>query len=364
MLERTHQKYLTCKFCKSISGVWQLKLASSIAFTAPDGHKVKFERTNKQIPRKPLEVKPHPKGIAVDDLITMAKAAESRKISSFLKTSFDRMGDKALKEIGKNVSFDLNKDPRKLSWEEAEEIVKNFKQIDFIAPRLDSLRPIGEQRIDKSMKAIVEPEFISVVTRKPQVYRGGFPFQVEVAVAYGGNAGRSYGEERKIEIMRYANRAPLLFDSGGCAITKAVQSIDWKRYGVKDVEHAPLTIFVNVISVHIPYTSAGKQAIADEDEVMEELRLAIMDAARKTSKYIIHKQREKEKQLKRDIFFKYIPEIAGALSSTTKSSGDTLKKRLEKMVNEKLRLEEKEAGETAELKQAKPKPEKKKEAKK
>ena len=330
---------------------------AQITIIDPAGNKTVFKRTSKDIPKRPEEVKPHPKGITVDDLLSFAKISDARKTSSFLKSSFDRMGDKALEEIEKKVSFDLNKDPSKLTWNEAEEIIKLFKGMSFIAPRTDALRPIGEKRIEKSLKSIVEPEFLNVITRKPTIYRGGFPFQVEVAVAFGGNAGRESNETleqggngRKIEIMRFANRAPLLFDGGGCAITKAVQTIEWKRYGIRDVENAPLTVLVNFISVHVPYTSAGKQAIADEEEVLEELRLALMDSGRRVSRYIIGQRKLEEKKMKREIFLKYIPEIAGALSKLTQEKEQLLSKKLEKLVLEKLKLDEQKeaAGEEVE----------------
>ena len=40
----------------------------------------------------------------------------------------------------RHISFDMNKDPKQLRWDEAEEIVKAFKDIDFIAPSADALR--------------------------------------------------------------------------------------------------------------------------------------------------------------------------------------------------------------------------------
>ncbi len=313
---------------------------SKITFTDPAGQTIVFERTHKKIPEKPEEVQPHPKGVTVDELLNMSKSTSARRTNSFLKSDLDRMGDTAIKEIENKVSFDLNKDPKQLTWQEIEEIVKAFKSINFIAPRTDTLRPIGEEQIDKSLRSIVEPEFLSVVTRKPQVFSGGYPFQVEAAVAYGGKAGRRVGEEMRMEIMRFANRAPLLFDTGGCGITEAVKGVDWKRYGIKDAETAPVTVFVNLISVHIPYTGAGKQAISNDEEVVEEIRLALMDAGRKTARYIIGKERERLKQEKKRIYMKYAVEVAIAVGELLEKPPKPIEHKLLDTVAKRLKLDE------------------------
>ncbi|MBN2067343.1 MAG: DNA topoisomerase VI subunit B [Candidatus Diapherotrites archaeon] len=320
-----------------------------VKFRDPAGQAFNFKRSASAIPKAPKAVKPHPKGVTIDELVTLAKYTKARNVSSFLRTDFDRMGQKSVEEIAKKISFDLKKDPKQLRWDEAEEIIKAFKTIDFIAPSTDALRPIGEERVKKSLENIVAPEFLHVMTRRPQVYSGGFPFQVEVAIAYGGKAGRTVsgpeGQENRLEIMRFANRAPLLFDAGNCAITKAVHSIDWKRYDIKDIDKAPVTVMVNFISVYVPYTGAGKQAIADLDEVVEEIRLALMQTGRKAGHYISGKRREAEKQLKREIFLKYIPEIVNALNAITKVDKKAMQAKLEKMVMAKLKLEEKKEAE-------------------
>ena len=323
---------------------------AQISFRDPLGQKITFKRTHNKIPLLPKEVKPHPKGVTVDEIITLVKVTKARTVSSFISNDFDRTGAKSISEVKARVTFDLNKDPKKINWSEAEEIVKAFKEINFIAPSTDALRPIGEDQIKKSLESIVKPEFLTVLTRKPTVYAGGFPFQVEIAIAYGGEAGRSNADGRKMEIMRFANRVPLPFDAGNCALTHAVQSIDWKRYNIKDVEHSPVTVFINFISVHIPYTGAGKQSVADEDEVLEEIRLALMNTGRRAGIYISHKRKEAENQLKRKMFYKYIPEIAKALKEITKASEDELKKKMEKLVLEKLKLDEaKDAEELAKM---------------
>jgi DNA topoisomerase-6 subunit B len=231
------------------------------------------------------------------------------------------------------------------------------------------LVPIGEDFIEKSLTSIVNPEFCFVYTRKPSVYKGGYAFQVEVGLAYGGNAGRLISVEvpekpknakpkkdkngkiiieeeekpkeiRASEVIRYANKAPLLFDAGGCAITKTVDSIDWKRYGIQNFENSPSTVFVNLISVHIPYTSAGKSAIADEEEIVTETKLALQDVARRLGTYIIQKRREEDKKEKRKVFAKYAPEVVKALVHTTGADAKLLQKNLDRMVLEKLKMDD------------------------
>jgi DNA topoisomerase-6 subunit B len=326
---------------------------STIVFEDPFQEVIKYQRTITKLPAIPKEVKPHPRGVIVDELLTLSRHSECRKVTSFLMQSFDRFGQTAVNNIQKLIHFDLNKDPKKLTWDEAEEIVRAIKQTKFIAPNTDNLVPIGEPQIRKSLKAIVNPEFLSVITRKPAVYKGGYAFQVEVGIAYGGSAGRVVSrpnfskndeeeekETRVSEIIRYANKAPLLFDAGACVITKTAQSVDWKRYGITNFENAPISLFVNIVSVHIPYTSAGKTAIADEEEITNDVKLAIMDVARKVGVYIIHKKKEAEKIEKRKVFSKYVPEIVTALTRVIKADKKELETNLMKLVLEKLQLEE------------------------
>ena len=326
----------------------------TITFIDPFDEKTKYTRTVNKLPNIPTAVKPHPRGVTVDELLSYARHAQSRKVNSFLTSTFDRFGQTAVDNIQKLVHFDLNKDPRAMTWEEAEDLIKAIKQTKFIAPSTDNLVPIGEDHIKKSLKSIVEPEFLSAVTRKPTVYQGGYAFQVEAAVAYGGKAGRLVSVEKTInkkeviteeirssEIIRYANKAPLLFDAGGCAITKTVESVEWKRYGVYNFDTSPITIFLNLISVHIPYTGAGKSAVSDDSDIVAEIKLALMDVARRVGTYIIEKKREEEKKEKKKVFAKYAPYVVDALIHTTgEKNRELLLKNLNNMVLEKLRMEE------------------------
>ncbi len=325
----------------------------TLKFQDPNGEATKYTRTVNKLPNIPTAVKPHPRGVTVDEMLTYARHAQARKVNSFLTTTFDRFGQTSVDNVQQLVHFDLNKDPRSLSWEEAEDLIKAIKQTKFIAPSTDNLVPIGEDQIKKSLKAIVEPEFLAVVTRKPTVYQGGYAFQIEAGVAYGGKAGRlisvekTSGKEviteevRSSEIIRYANKAPLLFDAGGCSITKTAESVDWKRYGISNFDTSPITVFVNLISVHIPYTSAGKSAVSDDPDIVNEIKLALMDVSRRVGIYIIEKKREEEKKEKKKVFAKYAPYVVEALVHTTgEKNKELLLKNLNNMVLEKLKMEE------------------------
>jgi len=67
---------------------------AQIIFKEPGGAEHLFERTSEVLPKKSVEVKPHPYGVELGTLIKMAKHTNSRKLSSFLKTEFSSMGSR------------------------------------------------------------------------------------------------------------------------------------------------------------------------------------------------------------------------------------------------------------------------------
>ena len=282
---------------------------AKITFTDPTGHKYIFKRAAEIVPVLPKEVLPHPKGVSADDIMTMAKETDKRSYKSLLTTGLSRMSAKRVNEIQELTGVDMKRRPASMTWNEAETIVNAFKEMKFMAPPSDGLIPIGSEQIEKGMKQILKPEFSATITRKPVTYQGGVSFIVEAGLAYGGDAGRVVNEQRKSEIMRFANRVPLTFEAGSCAITEALKSVDWKRYGIKDMDNAPLTVFINIISTQIPYLSTGKQSISPEEEIVTEVRQAAMTLARKLQKYLRSKKAAKEKAMRSKIFEDYLPVI-------------------------------------------------------
>ena len=323
---------------------------AKITFRDPSGHKYIFQRAANIVPVQPKEVLPHPKGVSADDLMGMAKNTDSRRYKSMLTSSLSRMSAKRVDEIAEMTHIDMNKRPKAMTFEEAEEIVKCFKKMKFMAPPTDGLIPIGSEQIEKGMKQILKPEFVTTITRKPVTYAGGVSFIIEAGLAYGGNAGRVVNEKRKSEIMRFANRVPLTFDAGSCAITEALKSIDWKRYGIKDIDNTPITLFVNIISTQVPYLSTGKQSVSPEPEIVHEIRQATMKLARQLQKHLRAKRAAQEKEKRSKVFEEYVPVIieeAAALGETgvpeyNEVLAKVTKRALAEILGEKVEEEEEE----------------------
>lgn len=282
---------------------------AKIIFKDPNRHKYIFNRAADVVPVLPKEALPHPRGLTADDLIFMAKHTDKRRFRSLLTSSLSRMSNKRIAEIEEITGIDLNQHPKNMKWKEAEMIVEAFSRMNFMTPPTSGLIPIGDKQIEDGMNEILKPEFIATTTRKPVTYKGGVAFIIEAGIAYGGEAGRLVNDQKKSEIMRFANRVPLSFDQGSCAITEALKSIDWRRYTLKDLDNIPLTIFVNMISTQVPYLSTGKQSIAPEPEIIHEVRQATMKVARKLQKHIRAKKTAKEEALRSKIFEDHVPVI-------------------------------------------------------
>ncbi|MFN7991067.1 MAG: DNA topoisomerase VI subunit B [Candidatus Micrarchaeia archaeon] len=305
-----------------------------ITLVEPGDLKTVFPRSVEKNPQKPFEIKPHPLGITTHDLLEFAKRdRESRKVSSFLQDSFSRVSAGKIDELKTILpGFDFSKNPANLSWEEAEMLVKAFSQVKWIAPATDSLVPIGKEQVEASFRNIFNPEVLVVTERSPKVYRGGIPFMVEIGIAYGGGVAAA---EKRGEVMRFSNRVPLLFDSGGCAITETIKTMDWKRYDVKNFEEEPIAVLVNLVSVHVPYTSAGKQAISNEEDVMDEIKFALMEASRGVQKFLSGKRRANEIANKKKVIGRYIQQISSDLSTLSGEKKEPIERQLTKIIEEK-----------------------------
>ena len=286
---------------------------AQIIYKEPDGTIHTFERTSDVLPRRAVEIKPHPYGVELGTLIKIAKHTKARQLNSFLKTEFSSMGDRTTNAAIEKAGLEKNLNPKEMTREQFLALHKAFKKVKIMAPSTDCLSPIGETLIKRSLKhetQEISPEFIITSARPPSVYSGN-PFQVEVGLVYGG----SLPKEETVKILRFANRVPLLYQQGGCVVTSAISSIDWRRYGLtqpsgKGIPTGPAIFIAHVSSTLIPFTSESKEAIADVNEIENEIKLAFRECARKVQHHIHKKVRRAKTREKFDLITKILPEIA------------------------------------------------------
>ena len=308
---------------------------TKITLVEPDGNITVFPRSTDKLPKRPREAKPHPLGITSHDLYELVKAKSDKykRLSSLLQNELSRLSLTKIKELSQHLpNINFNMKPDLITWEDAEQIVRTFKKLKFLAPPMDVVIPIGKQNIENAFKTLFNPEFLSIVERPPKIYKGGIPFIVEVGIAYGGDISK-LGKQG--EIMRFANRVPLLFDTGGCAITTTLKNMDWKRYNLKNFEEEPIIVLVNLSSVYIPYTSAGKQAISDEEDIIIEIKNAVMEAARGIKRYLSGKRSAKELAHKKKAILRYVDELSSDLELITGINKESLKSNLLKIIESK-----------------------------
>jgi len=271
-----------------------------------------FPRVTKEIPEETAEIKPHPYGVELGVLMQMFRDTKSRNLRSCLTSDFSRVSSRTAGQICERAGVAPNRRPSEIGREEAEKIHKAIQDTKIMAPPTDCIAPIGEDLILRALKAEVNAEFYAAVTRRATVYRGN-PFLVEVGLAYGG----ALAADDTIIVYRYANRVPLQYQPGACAITKAASATDWKSYQLQHPRGAlpvgPALLMVHIASVWVPFTSESKDAIAHYPEIIKEIRLGLQECGRRVATFIRKRKREADEARKRAYIEKYIPQVAVGL---------------------------------------------------
>jgi DNA topoisomerase VI subunit B len=284
----------------------------TLIYTNPNAEQIIFPRVTDNLPAETREIKPHPYGVELGRLIKMLEMTSAKTLQQFLTTEFVRVGAGTAKEICANSALLPNLKPKKVNRDMAENIHKGIKKTKIISPPTDCISPIGEEELEKGLRKEINAEFYCATTRPPSVYRGN-PFIIEAAMAFGGEQ----EADKTVRIMRFANRVPLLYQQGACAITNSIQNTSWRSYGLNQSKSSlpsgPCTIVVHMTSVWVPFTSESKESLAHYNEIIKEIKLALQECGRKLASFVNKKKRIKDEGKKRSYIEKYIPHVADAL---------------------------------------------------
>ncbi|MCL4315252.1 MAG: DNA topoisomerase VI subunit B, partial [Candidatus Thermoplasmatota archaeon] len=285
-----------------------------LKFTNPEGKTIRFQRTIDELPKKAVAVKPHPYGTEIGDLQFVIADQRNESITQVLQNSFSRMSRKSAGEVLANANVEPEKKAESLSLQEIRRIVEAFATVKIMPPQTDCLSPLGIEYIRRGLRNVYEelkPSFYSKpVTRNPIVYKGN-PIIVEVGLVYGGDL----SPEEPIRIVRYANKVPLLYQQGACAITKAVSEFDWRQFGLEQrsgagIPFGPMILLVHVCGTKIPYSSESKEAIAQVPEIVDEIKQALRISARSLRTFMRKRERRGKANEKYRLVAQILPEIS------------------------------------------------------
>ncbi len=284
----------------------------TLHYRPPKGDPAYWPRVTKDLPPEAREIKPHPHGVELGTLLKILRDSPAKTVTLALADSFSRVTPKVADDICVAAKVPKGGNPRTLDTRTVERLYRAIPSVKILAPPTNCLVPIGAPLIEAALKARIPADFYASFSRPPAVYRGN-PFQVEVGLAYGG---KLPGDEL-VEVTRFANRVPLVYQAGACAITKAVVQTTWKSYGLQQSKSAvpsgPMVLFVHLASVWVPFTSESKEAIASYPEIIKEIRLALMEVGRQLGRFLSRRRREADELKKKSYITKYLPEIGVAL---------------------------------------------------
>ena len=283
-----------------------------LRYRATGEEPVVHRRAIQELPVEAREIRPHPYGVEVGLLLRMLKETKARNIRGFFQSEFSRVGPTLATRIVEGAGLPPETSPRRVTPEGAERLLHSIRTTRIPAPPTHCLSPIGEERILASLREQIQADFYAAVTRPPSVYRGN-PFQIEAGLAWGGGL----PAEELVTLYRFANRVPLLYQQGACALTKSALATNWRAYGLQQSKGAlptgPMILMLHIASVWVPFTSESKEAVAGYDEIVRELRLALQEVGRRLGAFLRRGQKERDAARKRAYIEQYIPHVGIAL---------------------------------------------------
>ena len=294
----------------------------------------KIKRVSNICPAIPPATLPHPHTMKLGEFISYTHLYGNISLKKFLKQGFSKVSDNVIKSFissgipkaffGKKISSLTDKDYKT--------IFKSINDTDMPSPSTQSVLTIGEEGLSNSINRLGNIDFFSVITRKPKICDHK-PIVVEVAIArFTTTAKKSENDQQEstIQLLRFANRVPLQFDKAACAITKSVESVNWKAYGLSQSKNSlpigPYVFAVSITSPFIKFKNASKETIDASEELVDEIRKTLMQAGQKLSRHIRKEQRAQDLERKIQHIEKFVPILIKKLAEITSASSHRIRR--------------------------------------
>lgn len=314
----------------------------TLTYEMTDVPKATIERVTDALPAVPEATEPHPHTMKLGEFMAHSRLFGRMRTDLWLKRGFSRVNDKALADIVKVGKLDkgvLSKNIDTLPEDDFKKLYSALQNTQLMAPATNTVMAVGEDALALSIRRLGDIDYFAVLTRKPTI--ADFkPVQVEVAIARLRNKSGDQNDE-PVQVLRFANRVPLQFDKASCAIVKAMTNVNWRSYNLRQPKNAlplgPYIVAVSIVSPFIKFKNASKETIDASDELVEEMRRALMQAGQRLARYLKreHKADELEQRVQHieqfgPILVETLARILGAPKERKERATEGLAKILEK----------------------------------
>ena len=279
----------------------------------------------------PQATEPHPHTMKLGEFLSHARVFGKMTVKDWLENrifSCWRCRHKGACQNWWSKKASLNKNLKDIKDSDFKHLFSTIQETDLLAPSTKTVLSIGEEGLAKSILRLGSIDYFSVVTRKPTICDFK-PVQIEVAIA----RLNSSSSEETVQVLRFANRVPLQFDKSGCAIVKAISSVNWKAYGLRQsrgqLPVGSYIIAVSVVSPFIKFKNASKETIDASEELVEEMRKALMQGGQRLGKHLRREQKEAVLESKIQHIEQFSPILVEGLIRITKS-GDKRREKAQK----------------------------------
>ncbi|EFN52240.1 hypothetical protein CHLNCDRAFT_26891 [Chlorella variabilis] len=271
--------------------------------------RITFARRTTTMPQPPKATKHHPSSVDLELIKRLASSTNCTSLAAFLSKEFDCIRrDLAGTKISLEMRCDPSVSPAELTGKQLVAMHDLLHQLRFQPPDGNHLSPAGEYNLRLGIMKELRPEMVATHQGTVGVHEG-HAFVVEAAVSVGGR-----NIKPGLNIHRFANRIPLLFEGGSDVITRtAIKRINWSAYKINQSSDK-VGVFVSLVSTKIPFKGAGKEYIADDvEEIQQAVRTAIQQCCSQLKNKISKQQAAREQRLRKKNLTKYIPNVAAAL---------------------------------------------------
>jgi DNA topoisomerase-6 subunit B len=299
-----------------------------LTYKINDDEPVVLERVSNENIQIPDPVSPHPHTMKLGEFMSHASLFGKATLDSFLDKGFSRISDDAIGQMQKH-SFKkawLKQSLSSMADADLKATYTALQNVELMAPSTRSVLQIGEEALSKSIGRLGEIDFFSVVSRKPRICDAK-PVAVEVAIARLVTRGDA---DEPVTVLRFANRVPLQFDKASCVTVRALETVNWKAYGLQQPKDSiplgPFVVAISVVSPFIKFKNASKETIDASEELLEEIRLALIQAGQRLSRHINKERRAVDLEQKIRHIEQFGPILIAGIGRITKAPGARLEK--------------------------------------